>query len=137
MRLNNTLPALLIAGGLLVVAPLSPSRASAAQVTVNVMLDIEPTEDVVANFASHATVLDVISELDAVVLRADEAALAGINSLPHVISVTPDQKASAAPRHASRYVQPIEGGRSTFNQDAINTTELGVGRTIDGDGDTF
>ena len=111
------------------------ARASTPTINVNILLNVEPTEAVVASLAARGTVLDVISELNAVVLQTQEAELAGIRSLPHVISVKSDVATTVAPQNVSRYVQPITAGRSSFNQDAINTTNIGAGRTISGDGD--
>ncbi|HKQ74509.1 MAG TPA: S8/S53 family peptidase [Blastocatellia bacterium] len=108
---------------------------SANTLTLNLILNTEPTEAVVAEFARYGAVLDVISELDAVVLQTQEANLAGVRSLPQVVSAIPDKTAAIAPRNAARFVQPISGGRSTFNQDAINIADLGVGRVVSEDGD--
>ena len=146
MKLKAIFLATLIQVGLLAgAATWGANRVSATQAQiealtpgafiVNVMLNTEPTDAVVANLATHGAVLDVISELDAVVLQTEEGELAGIRSLPHVLSAESDTSVAVAPRNASRYVQSTAGGRSTFNQDAINITDLGVGRTISEDGD--
>jgi subtilisin family serine protease len=111
------------------------AMADTQTIDVNVLLNVEPTEAVIASLASHGTVLDVISELNAVVLQTQEAELTGICSLPHVISANRDIATALAPQTVSRYVQPITAGRSSFNQDAINITNLGAGRTISEDGD--
>jgi subtilisin family serine protease len=113
--------------------PTGSTNANA--IVVDVMLNTEPTETVVADLATAGTVLDVISELDAVVLQTQQAELVGISSRPHVVSVRYDTATAVAPRNASRYVQSTAGGRSSFNQDSINITDLGVGRTISEDGD--
>lgn len=114
---------------------LTAENTSANTLTLNVLLNTKPTEAVVAEFARYGAVLDVISELDAVVLQTQEENLAGVRSLSQVVSVTPDTATTITPRNASRFVQPISGGRSTFNQDAINVTDFGVGRAVSEDGD--
>ena len=114
---------------------LTAGITSANTLTLNVMLNTEPTEAVVAEFARYGPVLDVISELDALVLQTQEENLAGVRSLPQVVSATPDTATTVAPRNAARYVQPTNGGRNTFNQDAINITDHDVGRAVSEDGD--
>jgi subtilisin family serine protease len=129
---------LLIALGSLIVGRWGVSQASVNNshtITVNVLLDLEPTESVVAEFARYGPILDVISELNALVLETREDDLAAISAHPHVVSAKSDAATSISPGSSSRFVQPFAGGRSTFNQDAINVTDLGAGRTIDEDGD--
>src|SRR5262249_7597582 len=119
----------------LLVGLIISARADTQTVNVNVLLDTEPTEAVVASLAVHGAVLDVITELAAVVLQTQQGELGNISSLPHVVSVTSDASAAVGPRSAARNVQSTAGGRSTFNQDAINISDLGVGRTVSEDGD--
>ena len=109
--------------------------ATTNKITLNVLLDVEPSEPIVADLAGYGTVLDVISELKAVVLQTQEVEVAGIRSLSHVVSARIDTSISVGTPEESRYVQPITAGRSTFNQDAINVTNLGVGRTVGEDGE--
>jgi len=113
---------------------LTVGTTRANTLTLNVMLNTEPTEAVVAEFARYGTVLDVISELDALVLQTQEENLAGVRSQSQVVSVTLDTATTIAPRNSSHFVQPISGGRSTFNQDAINITDFGIGRAVSEDG---
>src|SRR5689334_6607184 len=88
---------------------LTTGITSANTLTLNVMLNTEPTEAVVAEFARYGAVLDVISELNAVVVQTQAENLAGVRSHPQVLSVTPDTATTVAPRNAARFVQSSNG----------------------------
>lgn len=172
MRLKMILPNLLIAAALLAAAAAwganrvsatqtqidlpSPRITSAKTIFVNVMLNTEPTEAVVANLSNYGVVVDVIDQLNAVVLQTREEELVAIHSNSYVVSAESDTSTTIAPLDAATIqqssglndiratavarlsatsnVQPASG-RSSFNQDAINITDLGIGRTVSEDGD--
>jgi subtilisin family serine protease len=137
VRLRPAVAALLASG--LLVAQSTTDVTSAAppprQIDVNVLLDAPPTDATVADLAQYGSVVDVIPEIGAVVLRTDTTQLGALQGRPHVVTATEDARAERIVSQA-RGVRPggLAGGRNTWNMDAVNVTDLGMGRTIDYDG---
>ena len=103
-------------------------------IRINVLLNTEITDDILAKLGTYGTVWGVIEEIDAVMLLAKKGALDAINALPYVEAANPD---------ALRYGGPVEtllvedfgDGLSTWNLDAINVTDLGLNnRQVEFDG---
>lgn len=121
----------------LALASLLPAVASAAsgsrQIGVNVLLNTEPTAAVLAKLGAHGTVRQVLAEIDAVTLKTTEAELAKVRALPFVVSANPDAERKGSPLDTVSATN-FANGRSTWDQDAVDVTDLGVGRTIAYDG---
>ena len=121
----------------LALASLLPAVASAAsgsrQIGVNVLLNTEPTAAVLAKLGAHGTVRQVLAEIDAVTLKTTEAELAKVRALPFVIAANPDAERKGSPLDTVSATN-FANGRSTWDQDAVDVTNLGVGRTIAYDG---
>lgn len=101
---------------------------------VNVVLRTDATPAVLADLGKFGRVRDVLPEIDAVVMQAQENSLSAIRALPYV---------AAAGEDAQRYGRPVPsvqatdftGGISTWDLDAMNVTDFGATeRTVGYDG---
>jgi subtilisin family serine protease len=121
----------------LALASLLPTVASAAsgsrQIGVNVLLNTEPTAAVLSQLGAHGTVRQVLAEIDAVTLKTTEAELAKVRALPFVIAANPDAERKGSPLDTVSATN-FANGLSTWDQDAVDVTNLGQGRTIAYDG---
>ncbi|HZX76935.1 S8 family peptidase [Lysobacter sp.] len=121
----------------LALASLLPAVASAAsgsrQIGVNVLLNTEPTAAVLAKLGAHGTVRQVLAEIDAVTLKTTEAELAKVRALPFVVAANPDAERKGSPLDTVSATN-FANGLSTWDQDAVDVTNLGQGRTIAYDG---
>jgi hypothetical protein len=96
---------------------------------INVVLNTAPTASVLAALGQHGKVRDVVPEISAVTLQARESALAAIQALPFVEAAGFDQPRDTSPMDGPQ-VSPLATGISTWDQDAIDVTNLGMGRTV-------
>lgn len=130
---KSWLPRLAAAVVVVALGQLAPATATASSVPVDVVLHDPITPDVRAQLETHGRITGQITKLNAVTMRADESKLAAIRGVGAVKAATIEAFAG----HPN--IDPIEAsdlgdGRSTFNLDALDITELGVGRTIAQDG---
>jgi subtilisin family serine protease len=118
------------------VSQFSAVPASAAQnatIGINVVLNTDATPAVLADLGRYGRILDTFAELDAVHMRGREGNLAAIRALPYVAAAAPDAERKGAPVDTVP-VSSFTAGRSTWDQDAIDVTDYGAGRTIAFDG---
>ena len=98
--------------------------APGRQIGLNVLLNTEITDEIIAELSNISVVLDRIPQIRAVRVRAPESEISAIEALPSVRAVSPD---------AERYGRPVDtvgvedfgAGLSTWNLDAINVTDFG------------
>jgi subtilisin family serine protease len=118
--------------------PSAPALASTtSSVTVNVLLKGRLTTAQRSELAKYGTVKKELAELNVVFMRAKQNQIPAIARLPFVAAAGQD-----AVRNARPVVPPTElpdnfsGGLSTWDQDAVNTTEFKQGRAqaLKGDG---
>lgn len=121
--------AVLVAGA----RAIGPARADPPKIGINVLLTGPATDAVLAELGQHGTVLDVIPEIHAVTLRADESSLSAIQALPCVAAANPDREIELAGIDPLP-VSDLAAGASDWDLDAINVTDHGVGRTVAYDG---
>jgi subtilisin family serine protease len=100
---------------------------------VNVVLNTSITDAILADLGTHGKVRDVVYEIDAVTMQIRAGDLTAIQSLPYVAAANPDATRNGAPVDTVA-VTNFENGLSTWDLDAINVTDFGVGRTIEYDG---
>ena len=117
-----------------------PSMATATAATslqgtigINVLLKGPATAAQLAQLNTLGAVTDQIPELNAVLMRGKAGQLPAIQALPFVLVANPDAERQGAPVDAVA-VTDFTGGRSTWDQDAINVTNFGADRTIGFDG---
>jgi subtilisin family serine protease len=106
-----------------------PRIASAQQIGVNVVLNTVVTNVILADLGKYGRVRDVIAALNAVTLQADSAQLSTIAALPYVAAANADAGRNVGPA-TPLAVQGFASGLNTWDLDAINVTDFGVGRTI-------
>lgn len=102
---------------------------------INVLLDQDVNDAILAELGSHGRVRQILYEIDAVTLQARASELDVIRQLPYVAAANPDAERQGAPVDtvsASNFLN----GSSTWDLDAENVTDFGVGRTevYDGSG---
>ncbi len=112
-------------------AAVSPSTL----IGVNVLLRSDPTAALLADLGTHGKVREVVAELRAVTLQARAGDLPAIAALPYVLAASPDATRKGAPVDTVAATD-FAGGLSTWDQDAIDVTDLGKGRVaaLDGSG---
>src|SRR5262245_58990081 len=101
---------------------IGPARADAQRIGINVLLTGPATDAVLADIGQHGTVLDVISEIHAVTLRADASELAAIQSLSYVAGANPDREVEFADLDPLP-VPDMSAGANAWNLDAVNVTD--------------
>jgi subtilisin family serine protease len=121
----------------LALACLLPAATQAApssrHIGVNVLLNTDPSPAILARLGAYGTVRNVLVEIDAVTLRTTESQLAAVRALPFVLAANPDAERKGAPVDTVSATN-FANGRSTWDQDAVDVTDLGQGRTIQYDG---
>jgi subtilisin family serine protease len=113
--------------------PGSEFASTSRSIGVNVILKSPATAANRTELARYGTLLDEIPELKAIRLRTKASQLPAIRALPFVAAATPDAVRDARPIDAVT-VTDFAGGISTWDQDAVNVTNFGAGRTIGFDG---
>src|SRR5262245_16362415 len=121
---------------------LGAATAHARTIGVNVLLNREPDESTLADLGTHGEVLDVISEIRAVIMRAKASELEAIQALPYVVAANPDrQRSQGGPQQdqseedqSGLPVSDFADGANRWDLDAINVTDVGGGRVVAYDG---
>jgi subtilisin family serine protease len=121
---------------MLIMASTVSGVAAKAQrsIGINVALNQDATDAVLADIGRYGRVLDVYENLDALTMKVREADLATIQALPYVAAANPDAKRVGKPV-PSAPVGDFSAGISTWNQDAINATDFDAGHVLPYDGD--
>jgi subtilisin family serine protease len=96
---------------------------------INVVLKAPATAADRTELAKYGTLLDEIAELNAIRLRARESQLSAIQALAFVKAATPDAARNAIPIDAVA-AEDFLAGANAWDQDAINVTNFGAGRTL-------
>ena len=129
MKTRNT-PTLLVAivaGFLALGATLG--QAQNQMIGINVLLNQPPNNSILQDLGTHGQVLDVISQINAVTLRARSSELSTIQTLPYVAGANPDAQVDD--------LDDFSGGTNFWNLDAVNVTDFGATppRIVGYDGD--
>jgi subtilisin family serine protease len=112
--------AVLLVGGS---APVS-SKSAQAMIGINVVLNTDVTDRILADLGRQGTLLDVFYEIRAVTMRARAGDLDAIRELPYVAAANPDAERAGAPVDTVD-VEDFTNGLSPWNLDAINVTDYG------------
>src|SRR5687768_4237998 len=112
--------------------------AGAAQdrlIGVNVVLNTDITNAILADLGTRGRVRDVVYQIDAVTMQVRESNLGAIRALPYVAAANPDAEVKGVPVDTVAATNFLNGV-NTWDQDAINVTNLQTGpdRTIAYDG---
>lgn len=103
---------------------------------INVLLNTDVTDQILADLSKYGRVTDAIPQLNAVTIRAKASLLPSIQDLPYVAAANPDAERYGAPIDTV-LVENFANGLSTWNLDAINVTDFGFNNrqvTYDGTG---
>jgi subtilisin family serine protease len=131
--MDHTARRLAVAITALLLSTTAVAAPTGAKIGVNVLLDTAPTSAILAALGQHGRVRDVLVEIRAVTLQSTAEALPAIRAVPHVVSATPDARRNGAPVDGVAATD-FSDGLSTWNLDAVDVTDLGVGRTVAEDG---
>jgi subtilisin family serine protease len=133
--MKRTVP-MIIMVVILTVALVIPVGAASTnkQIGINVLLNTEVTDAILADLGTHGRIHDVIYEINALTMKVREGELSAIRSLPYVAAANPDAERKGAPVDTVN-AEDFLNGINTWDQDAINVTDFGAGRTIGYDGE--
>jgi subtilisin family serine protease len=102
---------------------------------INILLSTEVSDEILAELSGFGSVVDVLSEINAVILKAKLSKLSAIRKLSFVAAANPDAVRSAPPIDTVP-AEDFADGLSTWNLDAINVTDWGFdNRQVDYDGE--
>lgn len=121
--------ALLLAVGTVQVA----SAPGAQMIGINVVLKADIMPYHLKVLGQYGKVRDVVYEIRAVTLQAPKTALPEVQGLPFVLAANPDAKREGAPVDTVS-AEDFLDGLGTWDLDAVNVTDFGLGRTIGFDG---
>src|SRR5438094_4009736 len=105
------------------------AQAQDQMIGINILLNQPVTDSILQDLGTHGQVLDVISQINGVTLRAHTSELSTIQTLPYVAGANPD---------AQDYAQSdFSAGTNYWNVDAVNVTDFGATppRVVGYDGD--
>src|SRR6266498_2527889 len=105
------------------------AQAQDQMIGINVLLNQPVTDNILRDLGAHGQVLDVISQINGVTLRARSSELSTIQTLSYVAGANPDTQGYAA--------SDFSAGTNYWNLDAVNVTDFGTTppRVVDYDGD--
>ena len=130
---KRTLIGLLLVAILLMMSVPVAAASPKAMVGVNVVLNTEVTDAILADLATHGLILDVIYEIQSVTIRVRATELDTIRGLPYVSAANPDRERTGAPIDTVAATD-FANGNSTWDLDAIDVTDYGAGRQVAYDG---
>jgi len=105
-----------------------------ASIGINVVLNTEITDDILAELGTHGKVLDLLYEVKALTMKVKASQLPAIQALPYVAAANPDAERHCIPVDTV-FVEDFANGLSTWNLDAINVTDPGFdNRQVEQDG---
>lgn len=127
-RNTPTLLATIVAGFLALGATVG--QAQNQMIGINVLLNQPPNNSILQDLGAHGQVLDVISQINAVTLRARSSELSAIQTLPYVAGANPDAQVDDLQNDFS-------DGTNYWILDAVNVTDFGATppRVVGYDGD--
>lgn len=122
--MKRTLLIILIVSALLIMGIPASAASTTGTIGINVLLKADASPKILADLGRFGTVLDVLSELDALTMRIKAGDLASIRALPYVASASPDAVRNGSPIDTVAALD-FAAGMNTWDQDAINVTEFG------------
>jgi len=119
----------LLATLFLTVATATSLSAAGRTIGINVLLNTSVTDAVVADLSKYGRVGNRLISIDAVTMMIAEDRLDTIRALPYVAAANPDAERNGSPVDTIA-ASNFENGRNTWDNDAINVTDLGAGRVL-------
>lgn len=99
----------------------APSTFAAKQISVNVLLNTEITDDILAELGQFGKVGNKLIAIDALTMKTTYDGLAEIQALPFVAAANPDAERHGAPIDTV-FVDDFSDGFNTWNLDVVNVT---------------
>jgi len=127
--MKQKLLSVLIIASMLMLAFTSVGASANKNIGINVLLNTELSDPVLADLGTHGKVRDLIPAINALTMQVRESELEVVRALPYVEAANPDSERKAAPVDTVA-VTDFMDGLSTWDQDAINVTDFGAGRTL-------
>lgn len=126
---------LILAIALMMISTVAFAAPAVKKVGINVVLNTDVTDAILADLGTHGKVFNKITEINAVTMLVPETELPVIQALPYVAAANPDQKRNGSPIDTVAATN-FTNGINTWDLDAINVTDLisGPDRTIGFDG---
>jgi len=100
------------------------AASSKGTIGVNIVLNTDVTDGILADLGNHGKVRDVVYEIDALTMQIKASELAAIQQLSYVASANPDAERNGSPVDTVAADNFLDG-LSTWDQDAINVTDFG------------
>jgi len=97
------------------------TTSSKGNIGINVLLNTEVTDAILADLGDYGRVRDVLYKINAVTVVAKADQLPAIQALPFVAAANPDQERQGKPVDGVA-IEDFSGGLSTWDLDAINVT---------------
>lgn len=104
-----------------------------ASIGINVVLNTEITDDILAELGTYGKVMDLLYKVNALTMKVKASQLSAIQALPYVAAANPDAERHGAPVDTV-FVEDFANGLSTWNLDAINVTDCLDDRQVEQDG---
>jgi subtilisin family serine protease len=92
---------------------------------INVLLNTDVTDALVADLSQYGRVGNRLVSIDAVTMAIDEASLDAIRALPYVAAANPDAERQGAPVDTVAATS-FASGINTWDNDAVNVTQFGT-----------
>lgn len=108
--------------------------SSPTTIGINVLLDRALDDVVLTELGRHGRVAGRIDGIRAVFLVAPRSELATIRDLPFVAAANPDARREASPPLPPVEASDFADGLGTWDLDAVDVAQFGVGRTVAPDG---
>jgi subtilisin family serine protease len=130
MKNRNPLTELILLFAVLLTLGAARAQAQGQMIGINVLLNQPVTNSILQDLGRHGQVLDIISQINGVTLRAQTSELSAIQSLSYVAGANPDAQLYAGQNDFSN-------GADDWNLDAVNVTDFGTTppRVVGYDGD--
>jgi len=109
--------------------PAIAAASGSSKVGINILLNQPVSTTILQNLAAHGQVRDVLPQINTVMLYAPASNLGAIKALAYVAAAALDTEVTPAPIDGVEEVDFVSG-LNTWNMDAINVSNHGVGRTI-------
>ncbi len=107
--------------------PMAQAGSSNKNIQINVLLNTDATDAILTELGGHGKVREVLYQIDAVTMQAPASELAAIQALPFVAAASPDAERTGAPIDTVAATDFLNG-LNTWDQDAVDVTDAGVGR---------
>src|SRR6478736_6794781 len=129
MKIRNSLTKRILLLAVLLTLGAAGAQAQNQMIGVNILLNQPVSNSILRDLGRHGQVLDVISQINGVTLRARSSELSTIQRLPYVTGANPDAQGYPA--------SDLSAGTNYWNLDVVNVTDFGATppRVVGYDGD--